>query len=100
MPGRASAKAGVSADRSGSSAQDGETPTVNRPRRLTHIGVQLGPTCGSGFTFSMEPNPYAERLGELQGEEIGNEEPVFAKNVWRHLGIETISAFLYQLAWR
>jgi hypothetical protein len=26
---------------------------VNRPRRLTHIGVQLGPTRGSGFTFSM-----------------------------------------------
>ena len=31
----------------------GRTNGVNWPRRLTHIGVQLGPTRESGFTFSM-----------------------------------------------
>jgi predicted P-loop ATPase len=39
----------------------------------------------------MEPNPYAERLNELHGEEVGEEERIFAKDVWRFLGIETLS---------
>lgn len=40
----------------------------------------------------MEPNPYTERLGELVGEEVGNEERIFAKDVWHHLGIDTLQS--------
>jgi len=43
-------------------------------------------------TKRMEPNPYSERLNDIQGTEVGDEERIFSQDVWRHLGIETISA--------
>lgn len=40
----------------------------------------------------MEPNPYTEKLRELMGEEIGDQERIFAKDVWLHLGIDTLQS--------
>jgi hypothetical protein len=38
----------------------------------------------------MEPNPYAEKLKTLDFEEVGDEDRVFAKDVWKHLNIDSV----------
>lgn len=39
----------------------------------------------------MEPNPYTEKLRELTGvEEVGDEERIFAEDVWLFLRIDTL----------
>lgn len=39
----------------------------------------------------MEPNPYYEKLGELMGIEVGDEERIFNRDVWQFLGLDVPS---------
>ena len=40
----------------------------------------------------MEPNPYTERLKTLRGEVHHHGERIFARDVWHHLGIDTLAS--------
>jgi predicted P-loop ATPase len=69
-----------------------EAVVLERDEKLWLDDDNLRELAASAQEKRMEPNPYTEKLKTLYGEEVHGEERIFAKDVWRHLGIDTLQS--------